>query len=136
MNNPITPFSRKCIVLLVLIPTITVVYSGRCAAEEYGKAFDAIRSVCSLPDSDIDNLEKHAVAQLSSLRGKLGDCAGYDVADIATQGSTLIRATCIAKHTNIPLRWTFVFYKPEDKWILVKFKYDDKALDGEFRAIR
>jgi hypothetical protein len=103
-------------------------------AREYDEAFAVIKGVTSLPDSDVDALRARTASQMARTGGVLGEYVGYDVAEFATQGPSLVRVTCIARFRNMPVRWVFVFYKPETRWILIKFRWDDKAKDGEFRV--
>lgn len=54
----------------------------------------------------------------------------------AFQGSSYVNSTIVAdtlckviflsKHTNYPLRWTFIFYKTTD-WTLVNIEFDDNV---------
>lgn len=70
--------------------------------------------------------------QISEIKGKLtgtaltiGTFYGYEQITTKNTSPSLILFSYLAKHDRQPIRFTFMFYKPQDKWILYKFKFDD-----------
>lgn len=75
--------------------------------------------------------------QVTELKDKLAGTAltigrynGYEQLVTKSTGSSLVLFSYLVKHDSQPLRFTFIFYKSNDKWILYKFKFDD-SLDEE-----
>lgn len=62
----------------------------------------------------------------------IGAFNGYEQIVSKSTTSSLILCSYLAKHDKQPLRITFIFYKPKDKWILYKFKFDD-SVDAELQ---
>jgi len=60
-----------------------------------------------------------------------GAIFGYDLVDSKSVGSRLVRSTYASHGKIYPLRWRFYFYKPDDTWLLIDMRVDDK-LSGMF----
>jgi hypothetical protein len=57
---------------------------------------------------------------------KLND---YEVFDNYSVGSNVIVLTYLSRHEVQPLRWRFIFYRPEKTWGLINMGFDDVLLD-------
>ena len=68
--------------------------------------------------------------KLDSLRQTIGLYTGKDLIGQKNAGNGLYLYSFLVKHENSPLRFTFIFYKPKNDWVLYRFKYDDQ-LDVE-----
>lgn len=68
--------------------------------------------------------------QLESFLGLVGDYYGYEKITEKSVGKSLKLVSYIIKYDRQPMRFTFVFYKPKDKWQVQNFQYDDN-LDDE-----
>ena len=74
----------------------------------------------------IDNVK----TQLSSFIGLVGDYYGYEKVTEKSIGESFKLVSYMLKYDRQPVRFTFVFYKPNEKWQVQNFQYDDN-LDDE-----
>jgi len=58
--------------------------------------------------------------------GKMND---YEIYDNYSIGSNVLVLTYLARHDVQPLRWRFIFYRPDKTWHLVNMGFDDFLLD-------
>jgi len=58
--------------------------------------------------------------------GKLND---YEVFDNYSVGSNVLVLTYLTRHDLQPLRWRFIFYRPDKQWTLINMGFDDVLLD-------
>ncbi|MFT4838563.1 MAG: hypothetical protein ACI9IZ_001581 [Nonlabens sp.] len=68
--------------------------------------------------------------QFKNLLPLVGDYYGYELITEKTIGESYKLASYMIKYDRQPLRFTFIFYKPNNKWQLQNLKYDD-SLDDE-----
>ena len=64
--------------------------------------------------------------KLDSLRQSIGGYIGKELISQKNAGNSLVLYSYLVKHDNQPIRFTFMFYKAKDDWILYRFKYDDQ----------
>ncbi len=64
-------------------------------------------------------------AKLDSTRRQLGAFTGQELITQKSSSGSLILLSYLVKHEKQPLRFTFIFYKPQNAWMLYKFKFDD-----------
>lgn len=69
-------------------------------------------------------------SQLTNFLGLVGDYYGYEKITEKSIGESYKLVSYMIKYDRQPLRFTFVFYKPKDKWQVQNFKFDD-SLDEE-----
>ena len=69
-------------------------------------------------------------AKLDSLRQGIGTYLGRDLIVQKTASTSLVFYSYLVKHEIQPIRFTFIFYKPQNEWVLYRFKYDDQ-MDAE-----
>jgi len=55
----------------------------------------------------------------------LGKYHGFEKIVRKELGESLVLESYLVKYDRQPLRFTFKFYKPNDKWILFNFQYDE-----------
>lgn len=58
--------------------------------------------------------------------GKLND---YEIFDNYSIGSNVIVLTYLSRHDVQPLRWRFIYYRPDKTWWLINMGFDDVLLD-------
>jgi len=71
----------------------------------------------------------------SKLNGTLklvGDYYGYDLITKKTVGDHYSLYTFMVRYDRQPLRFSMLFYKPNDQWRLMNFSYDD-GLDEDLQ---
>ena len=64
-------------------------------------------------------------SKLDSLEVNIGRYEGHELIAQKSAGNSLVIYSYLVKHENQPVRFIFMFYKPEDKWELYRFNYDD-----------
>lgn len=77
--------------------------------------------------------------KLKNLIELCGDYYGYELLSEKTAGQNIKMVTFILKYDREPIRFSFFFYKPKDKWQLNNFSYDediDKDLEEATKAYR
>ena len=60
------------------------------------------------------------------LYGKMND---YEIFDNYSVGSNVLVLTYLSRHDVQPLRWRFIFYRPNKTWGLINMGFDDVLLD-------
>lgn len=80
-------------------------------------------------DRNKDGVE-NVKTQLTSFLGLVGDYYGYEKIIEKSVGESYKLISYMVKYDRQPVRFTFVFYKPKDKWQVQNFQYDDN-LDDE-----
>ncbi|WP_426669037.1 hypothetical protein ACPPVU_22795 [Mucilaginibacter sp. McL0603] len=94
--------------------------------EGTSKAVDYIFSSNNLlasPDQ-LDNLKN----KLDSTRRFIGNYKGKVLITEKDASSDLVLLTYLVKHEKQPIRFSFIFYKPDTEWVLFKFQYDDQII--------
>ena len=83
----------------------------------------------SISKSDMDSLENQLVGQAETIRESYGDPIGYVLISRVNLKDTVLKTVYVVKYERHLIRWTFIFYKPYDSWILDFFNYDDSIED-------
>lgn len=92
-------------------------------------AFSHIRKISPLIPSELDEVEQTTESQINAFKPRFGDIIGYERVSSRHIGSSVAECVYILKFENHILRWRFYFYKPEDKWFLNSFNWDDRIQD-------
>ena len=79
-------------------------------------------------DRNKDGIE-NVKTQLTSFLGLVGDYYGYEKITEKSVGESYKLVSYMIKYDRQPVRFTFVFYKPKDKWQVQNFQYDDNLYD-------
>jgi hypothetical protein len=64
--------------------------------------------------------------KLDALRQTIGKYIGHELIVQKTASPSLVFYSYLVKHENQPIRFTFMFYKPKNDWVLYRFKFDDQ----------
>jgi len=80
-------------------------------------------------DRNKDGIE-NVKSQLTNFLGLVGDYYGYEKITEKSVGKSFKLISYMIKYDRQPMRFTFVFYKPKDKWQVQNFQFDDN-LDDE-----
>jgi hypothetical protein len=68
--------------------------------------------------------------KLDSLHFGLGKYLGRELIVQKNPSPSLVLYSYLVKHENMPVRFTFMFYKPQNDWVLYRFNFDDQ-IDAE-----
>ncbi len=66
--------------------------------------------------------------QFASTLKLLGEFYGYEEITEKTIGKNILLRSYLLKYDLQPIRFTFIFYKPNEDWRVQNFKYDDSIL--------
>lgn len=66
----------------------------------------------------------------------VGAYHGHEKLNEETLGSCFKTIIYLVKYDRQPIRFTFQYYKPQDKWRLYGFSYDDDLLDDHEQLIK
>ncbi|XHR27909.1 MAG: hypothetical protein ACFUZC_18505 [Chthoniobacteraceae bacterium] len=58
-----------------------------------------------------------------------GSMNGFEQIEEKKVGTRIVRLTCVSLGKSVPIRWRFYFYKPDDAWMLVDIRIDDRLTD-------
>jgi hypothetical protein len=83
----------------------------------------------SISKSDMDSLENQLLGQADTIKESYGDPIGYVLISRVNLKDTVLKTVYVVKYERHLIRWTFIFYKPYDSWILDFFNYDDSIED-------
>jgi len=75
-------------------------------------------------------------SKLDSLQLSLGKYTGKELISEKSASPSLVIYTYLVKHENQPMRFTFIFYKPSNEWVLYRFNYDDQMDQEMFEAAK
>lgn len=65
--------------------------------------------------------------KLDALRQSVGNYTGKEIIVQKSATPSLVFYSYLVKHDKSPIRFTFMFYKPKNEWVLYRFKYDDQV---------
>ena len=77
---------------------------------------------------DLEEMAKLKVNTKEAIQ-KFGEIKGYELVNIQTAGTRLMRATYLSLGTSYPLRWKFYFYRLDKTWNLIDIGVDDRLVD-------
>ena len=80
-------------------------------------------SVLGQNPAQIQNL----VAQINNSLTLYGPLKSFQYVNSSVVADSLIKITAVGKQAVHPLRWTFVYYRPESEWILIDIEFDDQV---------
>ncbi|MDW3645492.1 MAG: hypothetical protein R8P61_00340 [Bacteroidia bacterium] len=67
--------------------------------------------------------------KLLNLINLIGDYRGYEMVNEKTIGESLKLQSYMMKYDRQPIRFTFIFYRPSDSWVVQNFQYDANLTD-------
>jgi len=92
------------------------------------KAVDYIFGTNKWMERNKDGVE-NVKTQLAGFLGLVGDYYGYEKITEKSIGESYKLVSYMIKYERQPVRFTFIFYKPKDKWQVQNFQYDDSLGD-------
>lgn len=93
--------------------------------EDIEKAFNIVEEQWPFAIAEIQRLESSTIKQLDSVKGRYGNILGYELVKEEKIKDTFVKYIYVMKYEKHIIRWKFIFYKPDDSWILNSFNFDD-----------
>ena len=97
------------------------------------EALDYIYGTNKWVSSNADGIKQLKI-QIKQYEELVGDFYGEEFIYRGSFGENFVIYIYIVKYERQPFRFTFKFYKPDDKWFLYAFKFDDE-FDDDFEEI-
>jgi hypothetical protein len=69
------------------------------------------------------------VSKTQEAFGLYGPLKDYEIFDNYSVGSNVLVLTYLTRHKLQPLRWRFIYYRPDKSWKLINMGFDDVLLD-------
>jgi hypothetical protein len=69
------------------------------------------------------------VSKTQEAFGLYGPLKDYEIFDNYSIGSNVLILTYLSRHSIQPLRWRFIYYRPDKTWTLINMGFDDVLLD-------
>jgi len=78
-----------------------------------------------VPESEFNVMLEQAKLQLPMIQGRFGKSLGAEFIKEKTIGKSLLQIVQLQRFERHIIRWKFTFYKPDSKWVLNSFTFDD-----------
>ncbi|MDO8682998.1 MAG: hypothetical protein Q7N50_05890 [Armatimonadota bacterium] len=79
-----------------------------------------------IPDSEFKVMLEQTKLQLPAIQGRFGKIIGSEFINEKMIGKSLLQIIQLQKFQKHAMRWRFIFYSPDGKWVLNTFNFDDK----------
>lgn len=67
------------------------------------------------------------IAKIDTTRGLIGMYIGKELIVQRKASNSLILYSYLVKHEKQPVRFTFMFYKPKNEWLIYRLYFDDQV---------
>ncbi|WP_184550195.1 hypothetical protein [Mucilaginibacter sp. FT3.2] len=67
------------------------------------------------------------ITKIDTTRSIIGAYLGKDLIVQRKASNSLVLYSYLVKHQNQPLRFTFLFYKPKNEWVIYRLYFDDSV---------
>jgi hypothetical protein len=78
-----------------------------------------------IPESEFNVTLEQTKLQLPAMQGRFGKIIGTEFISEKVVGKSLLKIVQIQKFEKHIMRWNFIFYNPDGKWVLNSFYFDD-----------
>jgi hypothetical protein len=95
-------------------------------AGKVDEGFKRLEPYWLFSDTEWTQLQIQTAKQMPLIEPRFGKALGYEFVREEMVKDTILRFTYIQKHEWHLIRWTFIFYKPNDKWLLNACHWDDE----------
>ena len=79
-----------------------------------------------IPESEFNVMMEKTKMQLPAIQMRFGKTIGSEFIKEKLVGYSLLQIVQIQKFEKHILRWDFIFYSPDGKWILNTFNFNDQ----------
>jgi len=78
-----------------------------------------------IPESEFNVMLEQTKLQLPVMQARFGKVVSAEFIQEKTVGKSLLQIVQIQKFEKHIMRWNFIFYSPNGKWVLNTFNFDD-----------
>jgi hypothetical protein len=93
--------------------------------EKFAAAYGSVKPYWPLPAVEIDGLANQMNTQWPMVQQRYGDSLATEFISERKIGQSFLQYTYLQKFERHAIRWTFVFYKPKDAWLVNGVAWDD-----------
>lgn len=93
--------------------------------EKFAEAYAAVKPFWPLPAIEIDGLANQMNTQWPVVQQRYGKTVATEFIREGRIGESFVQYTYLQKFERHAIRWTFVFYKPSDHWLVNAVSWDD-----------
>jgi hypothetical protein len=79
-----------------------------------------------VPEAEMTVLIQQIGMQLPMIQSRFGKSIGHEFLKIEKVGESVAKFTYLQKFEKHVMAWKFIIYKPNDKWLLNTFDFNDK----------
>lgn len=94
-------------------------------AEKFPEAYALLKPHWPLPQVEIDSMANQTDTQWPMVRQRFGASLATEFVTERKGGSSLVQFTYLQKFERHGVRWTFLYYKPADRWLVNSVAWDD-----------
>lgn len=105
--------------------TLTDQIMAKVASGDIEKGLLLMKPYLIIPESEFNVLLEQTKLQLPVMQGRFGKVVGAEFIKEKTVGKSLLQIVQIQKFEKHIMRWNFIFYSPNGKWVLNTFNFDD-----------
>ncbi|QEC76885.1 hypothetical protein [Mucilaginibacter ginsenosidivorax] len=114
-------------------PTAAGIIAPTTLIEKFFRSYDKESTTKAMIDIfktnpliDSNSLVK-LISKIDTTRSIIGAYTGKDLIVQRRASNSLILYSYLVKHQNQPLRFTFMFYKPKNEWVIYRLYFDDSV---------
>lgn len=87
--------------------------------------FQLVKPYLIVPESEFNVMLEQAKLQMPMIHGRFGKSLGGEFIKEKLIGKSLFQVIQIQRFEKHIIRWKFIFYKPDTKWVINGFTFDD-----------
>jgi hypothetical protein len=99
---------------------------AKVAAGDVEGGFLLMKPYLIIPESEFNLMVEQTKLQLPVIQEGFGKTLSAEFIGEKTVGKSLLKIVQIQKFESHIMRWNFIFYSPDGKWVLNSFHFDDE----------
>jgi hypothetical protein len=96
-------------------------------SEKFSEAYKIFLPYWPVEESTVQKVIQETRDQWPTVTNTFGKSVGFEHITTQRAGKSLIKHLYIQKFSYHAIRWQFVFYKPNEKWLVNSVSFDDKV---------
>jgi len=99
---------------------------GLFSEEKFVEGYDLLKPYWPLPAAEVDNMANQTLQQWPVIKARFGASLGVEFVSQTDVGNSLSQVIILQKFQNHAIRWVFVLYKPQKRWMINGVFFDDQ----------